>query len=376
MKIRIVPALLVVLLAGNTAAAPGEKTDSLPYQKIVVTQFGGPEVLELKTFPSLPEPGPGEVRIRVEAASVSFTDIMLRKGIYFEQEEAPFTPGYDLVGVVDKTGPGVKRFQAGERVAGLTVFGGYTQYAIQPEKHLVKVPAEVDAAEAVTLVLAWTTAYQLLHREAKVKKGQTILVHGASGAVGSALSVLARLRGARVLGTASKSKHEYVRSLGVEPIDYRTEDFVARALELTEGRGVDAAFDFVSPENFDKSFDTLAEDGKLVLYGNYKKSLAAEPEEGSFWSFAGVFWDIFWWNTCPNGGRTASFYSITGARKDSPENFREDLGQLMEFLKKGKIKPFVYQRLPLAGARQAHQLLEKGKVRGKIVLEPIAREGR
>ncbi|MBT3712217.1 MAG: alcohol dehydrogenase catalytic domain-containing protein, partial [Anaerolineae bacterium] len=156
----------------------------MSYKKVVLNEFGGPEVLQVVEEANLPEPGAGEVRIKILAASATFTDTMVRKGIYFGfKETPPLSPGYDMVGIVDKVGSGVSGLTPGLLVADLIVYGAYTEYMLRPADSLVPVPAELDPAEAVSMVLSYVSAYQMLHRVAKVKRGQSILVHGAGGAV-------------------------------------------------------------------------------------------------------------------------------------------------------------------------------------------------
>ena len=194
------------------------------YQKIIIDEHGAANVMRLVDQAGIPEPGIGEVRVKVLAAGVSFTDTMVRKGLYAGLDaEVPFTPGYDLVGVIDKLGPEVEGFTLGQRVADLTVHGSYTEYAIRPTAGLVPVPDSVDLVAAVSLVLSYTTAYQMLHRVADLKAGQTVLIHGASGAVGMALAQIGKVAGLKMFGTASTEKQNFVSALGVTPIVYKTE---------------------------------------------------------------------------------------------------------------------------------------------------------
>ncbi|MBC8503254.1 MAG: zinc-binding dehydrogenase, partial [Chloroflexi bacterium] len=297
---------------------------------------------------------------KVFAASATFTDTMVRKGIYFGfKETPPLSPGYDMVGVVDKIGAGVSGLAPGLVVADLTVWGAYTEYMLRPADSLVPVPERIDPIEAVSMVLSYVTAYQMLHRVAKVKRGQSILVHGAGGAVGTALIELGKQLDLKIYGTASVSKRELVEGLGAVHIDYAKEDFVARI--QAEGK-VDAAFDAISGENFKKSFNSLKKGGILVPYGFYDNSM------GRGGSVPIDFMKVALWNILPNG-RKASFYSIGGLREKNPAWFKEDLGALFDLLKAGKIKPAVERRMKLEDAKQAHELIEQAAVKGRIVLE-------
>ena len=364
-------ALLTLCLA-VTGAAQAEG-----FNQVVASRFGSADVLRLVTESSLPEPGADEVRLRVLTASASFTDVMVRKGLYpGAPGETPLVPGYDLVGIVDKLGADVTGFAPGQRVAALTVWGAYTEVAIQPAARLVPVPDELPDEAAVALILSYTTAYQMLHRVAKVQPGDSALIHGASGAVGTALAQLGRLEGLNLIGTASGSKADYVRSLGVQPIDYRTEDFVSRVRELTGGAGVDVVFDAISVDNFARSYEALKPDGRLVTYGLYHASLTGAP--GSSRALLGEFlrwqWRRLMWDWFPDQQKTVAFYSISEMREERPDWFRDDLSQLFQLAVQGQIKPIVWKTLPLAEAAEAHRMIENHEVRGKIVLRVADRE--
>jgi NADPH2:quinone reductase len=233
--------------------------------RIVVSAFGGPEVLKY-IEENLPEPGPSEVRIKVLAAGVAYADVLMRRQLYPGTPRPPFTPGYDLVGEVDALGQNVTQFVVGQRVGALTIRGAYSQFAIVPEELLVPVPDAVDPAEAVCLILNYMTAYQMLHRIAKVASGQTILIHGAAGGVGTALLQLGVLQGITMYGTASKSKQEAIAGAGGIPIDYKAQDFSKRVRELSHD-GVDAVFDPVGGINWWRSYRLLRRGGNLVCYG-------------------------------------------------------------------------------------------------------------
>src|SRR5438874_10500329 len=210
-------------------------------KRVVVDHFGGPEVLRVVENDD-PRPGPGEVCVRVLAAGVSFTDAQLRAGTYLGVPKPPFTPGYELVGVVEELGPGCSRLKVGDRVAALMVWGADAERVCVRETYAVEVPEDLDPAEVVSLVLPYMTAYQLLHRVARVKSRETVLVHGAAGRVGAAVLELGALAGLRLYGTASARDRAAVERLGAVAIDYRNEDFVARVRSLP-GRGMDVVLD-------------------------------------------------------------------------------------------------------------------------------------
>jgi NADPH:quinone reductase-like Zn-dependent oxidoreductase len=333
----------------------------MSYKRVVITGFGGPEVLKIEDVATLPEPKPGEVRVKVFVTSAAFTDVMIRKGMYPDvKEKPPFSPGYDMVGVVDKLGEDVTRFRVGQKVADLTVIGAYSEYICLPESRLTLVPDGLDPAEAVSLVLSYVTAYQMLHRIAEVKRSNRILVHGAGGAVGTAMLQLGKLLDMEMYGTASKSKHELTARLGATPIDYKSENWVERMRNLT-GDGVDAVFDPVGGDNFKKSFSVLRRGGILVAYGFYNTVM------GKGGSIPLDFIRLKLWNILPNG-RSTTFYSIGALRQKQPDWFSEDLTKLFELLVQGRIKPVIAAHMPLAEIRRAHELIETAGVQGKIVL--------
>src|SRR6266700_5667447 len=206
-------------------------------KSVVISRIGGPEVLQLVDR-DLPDPKSGEVRVKVLTTGVAYADVLMRYGLYYGVPPLPYAPGYDIVGVIENVGSDVSRFKIGDTVAALTVTGGYSQFIVLPETELVSVPLGLDPAEAVSLVLNYTTAYQMLHRIAKVQKGSRVLIHGAAGGVGTAALELGRLAGLEMYGTASHGKHEMVRALGGKPIDYKNEDFVSVVRQAT-GEGVD-----------------------------------------------------------------------------------------------------------------------------------------
>ncbi|MCK5921611.1 MAG: zinc-binding dehydrogenase [Methylococcales bacterium] len=330
----------------------------MSYKQVIITEFGGPEVMEVVEKAALPEPVADEVRIKVQATSACFTDTMVRKGIYFDlKKKPPFPPGYDLVGVIDKVGTAVTHLHPGQTVADLTTIGAYTEYICRDASSVAVVPDGLDPAEVTSLVLSYVTAYQMLHRTAKIQRGQTVLVHGAGGAVGTALLELGKLLDLKMYSTASKSKHALVTRLGGIPIDYRSEDFVER---LGVGK-IDAAFDAIGGDNFKRSFKTLKRGGTLVAYGFYDNSM------GKGGSVPLEFMKVKLWDLWPNG-RSAPFYSIGALRKKHPEWFREDLAALFDLLAQGKIKHAGERRMTLDDAVEAHKLIEKAAVNGRIVL--------
>ena len=335
----------------------------MSYRKVVITEYGGPDVLQVVEEPQLPEPQQGEVRIKVLATSAAFTDTMIRIGNYpGVKKRPPFSPGYDLVGVVDKAGPGVLAIDVGQAVADLTVTGAYAEYVCLPAARLVPVPDDLSPAAAVSMILTYVTAYQMLHRSANVEPWDSVLVHGAGGAVGTALLQLSSLENLRVFGTASGSKHDHVAAFGAQAINYRREDFRDAVLERESG-GVDAAFDFIGGTHFKRSFQTLSEGGTLVAFGFYNHSM------GRGGSIPLDLLRLKLWNLLPNQ-RATTFYSIAPWRKEHPDWFREDLGLLFDYVADGKIRPVIWKEMPLQEAARAHEMIESALPEGKIILTP------
>jgi NADPH:quinone reductase-like Zn-dependent oxidoreductase len=341
----------------------------MSWQNISIKRFGGPEVLELTEQLTIPEPDPGEVRIKILAAGTGFTDSFIRRGRYPDfKGPLPFTPGYELVGVVEKTGPGVITASEGELVADLCVVGGYAQYAIRPARFLVPVPDGVDVAEAVCIPLAYLTAFQMLTRYRGLPPGATILVIGASGTVGTALLDLARHLGLKAIGTCSAANLAAVERFGAAAIDYRAGDFVASVRGLTGGAGVDAAFDAIGGAHFERSFACLASGGLLVGYGSQAMAVGHEGLVSAAFGLARLkLWGAL---SFLFAGRRALFYNITARRLTHPEEFKADMATLFELLREGAVHPVVIDRLPLAVATEVHARIDAGGLGGKIVLLP------
>jgi len=328
---------------------------------VQVSRFGGPEALEVVEAP-LPVPGRGEVRVRVLASGLEYTDTLIRRHLYPQTSarRPPFAMGYDFVGEVDAVGRGVDEFRVGDRVADMTVVGSNAAWRTIRADRLTRVPAGVDAAEAATLILSWMTAYQMLHRAARVRPGQRVLVHGAAGAVGQALLVLGRIAGVEAWGAARGRHAQLVRALGATPIDYDREDF-----EHVVPGGFDVVFDGIGEEGFRRSFSAVRRGGLLCAYG-YSAGVQAERRMATV---LGWIARLYLWRWRP-GGRRAGFYSINAMRALHPAWFREDLEQLFGLLAGGAIRPRVAERVGFDGVAEAHRRLEAGGLEGKLVLCP------
>jgi len=341
------------------------------HTRIVVTRYGGSDVLRV-VEEERPEPKDGEVRVKVLAAGVSLPDVMAREGIHPETPALPFTPGWDLVGVVDRLGAGVSGIAPGQVVAALPISGAYAEFVCLRQSELIPVPSGVDAAEAVSLGLNYVTAYQMMHRSVKVRSGQRALIHGASGGVGTALLQLGRIADLEMYGTCSSRGASTVSDLGGIPIDYRQQDFVEEIRRLT-GEGVDVVFDPLGGAHLWHSRKALRPGGTVVGYGlisSIRGEGLASGRPGRRQRFRGAA--IF--ALCIAGGwllpgrKRVVPYSIQTLKRLQPDLFRQDWIALLDLLQRGKIKPLVAQRFPLVEARHAQELLAQGGVIGKIVL--------
>jgi len=356
---------------------PGkEGSKTVNYKRIVVNHYGGPEELQI-VEETCPEPTRGEARVRMLAAGVALPDVMAREGFHPETPPVPFTPGWDLVGVVDGLGDGVSGVAPGQIVTAMPIHGAYAEFVCLRERELVPVPPGLDPAEAVSLVLNYITAYQMMHRSAKVRPGQRVLIHGAAGGVGSALLQLGRLAGLEMYGTCSASAAAAVSSLGGTPIDYKNADFVTEIRRLTH-EGVDVVFEGVGGANIWRSREATRPGGTIVVFGltaslRGGRSASGRPaRRNRFGEVAALgSYIVRNWFLLPRKRMVP--YSIQTLKRLHPAWFREDLIALLKLLQEEKIKPLVARRLPLVEARLAHELLGRGGVTGKIVLMPAAR---
>jgi NADPH:quinone reductase-like Zn-dependent oxidoreductase len=334
--------------------------------EILLPGIGEPESLEIRTREVGP-PGPGQALVRVEATGVSFAEQQMRRGKYYDQPPFPFVPGYDVVGVVAQAGAGAP--PEGQRVAALTKTGGWASYVVLDAADLVPVPEGVDAAAAETIVVNGVTAWRMLHRTARVRSGQTIVVLGAAGGVGSTLVQLARNAGIRVIGTAGPAQQDRLRELGATPVDYRNEDVPARVSELAPD-GVAAVFDHIGGPGLVDSWRMLARGGTLVSYGTASTlENAGNPRLPVLKLLA----RLYAWNTLPNG-RHAHFFNLWAGRRLRPRHYRAQvarvLGRVLGLLAEGALTPQIAREFPLTDAAAALRYSEAGGITGKVLLIP------
>lgn len=326
------------------------------YRAVMITKKGGPEALQVVELPLAP-PGPGQLRIRVCAAGVGSTDFFVLAGKYRYAPKIPLVPGYEVAGVVDAVGAGVTGFEVGHRVAALTVYGAFAEYLMREAEHFLPIPDGVSDRDAAAVILNYITAWQMIHRVAHVRPGQTALVTGAAGGVGTAALQLLKLHGVKTYGAASAPKHDTLRSLGATPIDYRAGP-VDRLTRELQPKGVDYVFDAVGGANVGPCIGALRRGGTLVGFG----FMGASGALSQLAMFANIFVGT------RLRGRKGRFYGITMQYRKDPGPLREDLPKIFALLVDREIDPLVKSTFPLLDARKALELLAAGSVEGKIVL--------
>ena len=327
------------------------------YRAVMLTKKGGPEVLQVVELPVEP-PGHGQLRIRVRAAGVGATDLTMLAGNYMFAPKIPFVPGYEVAGVVDAIGAGVTDFELGQRVAALTVYGGFAELLVREAEHFLPIPDGVSDMRCGRRDPELRDGMANDSSSGKSAAWQNRAGHGGSGGVGTAALQLLRLAGVKTYGAASPSKHALLRSLGATPIDYRagTLHHLVRALEP---QGVDYAFDAIGGANIGSCIGALRRDGTVVGFG--------------FMGAAGALAKVAMFGNLFVGarlrGRHGDFYGISALYRKDPKLLREDLPIIFAFLKENRIDPLVTHTFPLLEARKALELLATGSVQGKIVLE-------
>ncbi|MDH3683933.1 MAG: zinc-binding dehydrogenase [Acidimicrobiia bacterium] len=340
-------------------------TTSLHTTAVVAGRYGGAEVLRVSQWP-IEEPRASEVRVRVRAAGISYADLLMCQGLHPERRKVPFVPGWDVVGDVEAVGSEVGHVKVGDRVAGLTIVGGWAQLAIVRGDWVVPVPEGLDPASAVCLVMDYVVAYQMLTRKASVSAGDTILVQGAGGGVGTALMDLARTMDLRVLGTDREGKRAHVESYGGVLIDFEREDVVSRCRHLTAGCGVDAAFDGIGA-TAPASLQALRPGGRLVWFGMVTFLSGGNRNLIGVARTALSLARVFAPNARPGGKRT-SLYSIQQLAKKHPDWYRQDLAALLDLLAAGTISPRLAAAWELDRVPEAAEALSAGALPGKQVV--------
>jgi NADPH:quinone reductase len=326
------------------------------YRAMMIMQPGGPEVLQPADL-EVTEPGPGELRVRVRACGVGATDLTVLTGSYAFAPKIPLVGGYEIAGTIEALGAGVTGFHVGQRVAALSVYGGFAERLIRGAEHFVPIPDEVSDVEAAAVILNYVSAWQMIHRVAKVQAGESALVTGAGGGVGTALLQLLGFAGVKTYGAASPGKHGLIARLGATPIDYHTGP-VDRLIRAHEPNGVDVALDALGGANIGKCIRAVRRGGTIVGYG----FMAADGPLAK----ARMFFDVFAGSRLHR--RRGTFYGISLQYRRDKKPFLEDLPKILALVARRKIEPVISAVFELRDARKALELLATGTVEGKIVL--------
>ena len=335
-------------------------------RQVVIPRYGPPDVLGVREQPDL-VPGDGELRIAVQTSGVNFADVLARLGLYPDAPKPPAVVGYEVCGIVDRVAAGVTTPRLGDRVIALTQFGGYADQVIVPASFAFPVPTAIDAATAAAIPVNYMTALIALYRMANVATGETVLVHGAGGGVGIAATQLAKLRGARVVGTASAAKHEAIRAFGVDhAIDYRTADVVAEVKRLTNDRGVDVMLDPIGGRSFADSYRMLAPLGRMIAYG---VSSIATGERRSLWRALTTIVTTPRFNPLSLMNRNRGVFGLNvGHLWSERDRLAEAMTLLIDDVAAGRLRPIVARTFPLDRAADAHRFIQSRSNIGKVVL--------
>ena len=333
---------------------------------VVASARGGPEVLEVGRVP-VGSPAAGEVRLRVEAAGISHADLLMMQGVHPERRRPPFVPGWDVVGIVDRVGARVDRFSPGDRVASLTVSGGWGEFAIAPAARSVRIPRALDPAEAVCAVMDAVVAYQMLTRTASVRGGDVVLVQGGAGGVGSALLRLAAAMDVRVVATDRRAKLGFLEDLGAGALDADRDDVVERCRDATGGRGVVAAFDGVG-RTMGTSFAALGPQGTLVMYGLTAFLRGGRRHALGILATGAAGAAALGRSLIPGDRRRVRVYSIQRLAAAHPEWYRADLEAVLKMLVDGRLPPARPALVTPGEVGRAVEDLAAGRTTGKQVL--------
>jgi NADPH:quinone reductase-like Zn-dependent oxidoreductase len=352
---------------------PSKRAVPTTTREVIIPGLVEPTGLEVRSH-ALAAPRAGEAVIAMEATGVSYAEVQMLRGRYPGQPAFPFVPGYDLVGRVVAVGPGGDPALEGKRVATLTGTGAWAEHVVRKVDELVVVSDALDAAEVDALIVNGVTAYKMLHRVAQVKAGQTIVVHGAGGGVGSLLVQLARLAGVNVIGTCKPAQRAAVEALGARVVDYTRGEVLADVRALAPA-GVDAVFDHIGGEALRASYAMLRPRGILVNYGNTSQ---VDKTRSPWWVFLAFLGKKLMWGL-GGGGRRMTFFDLWGRGSFTADHmfrprrfwreFRADLTQLLGLLARGQLAPQIARRIPLRDAASALMAHRAGGFTGKIVLQ-------
>ncbi len=335
---------------------------------IVACRYGPPDVLEVRELPD-PAPAAGQVLVRVPAVGINFADLLMRLGLYTNSPKPPFIPGLEASGTIEAVGPGVPARRIGERVAVLSFGGAYAEKIVIRAEQAAPIPTGMTFEDAAALPVNYLTAYHSLIYMARLRPNERVLIHAAAGGVGLAAIELAKMVGAEIIGTASASKHDFLRACGVRHlIDYRTQNFETEVRRITNGRGVDVVLDAVGGDSFRKSYRLLAPAGRLIVFGLSQ----AVPRPGRSLRSLWALLKTPRFHPLPMIGENRAVIGVhigTLARAN-PALVRDELAELFRFYSEGRIKPYVGKTFPLAEAAAAHRFIHDRQNIGKVLLSP------
>lgn len=338
-------------------------------RQIWIPKIGGPKVLALREAPD-PVPTAQELKVRVAASGVNFADILARMGLYPDAPKLPTVVGYEVAGTVDAIGKDVVQgFKVGDRVLALTRFGGYSDVVTVPALQCQTIPDALSFEQAAAIPVNYLTTWLMLIYLSNVRAGDKVLIHAVAGGVGQAALQLCRWRGAVVLGTASASKHQRLKELGVDYcIDYHREDFEAAVAEYTGGRGVDIVLDAVGGRSFAKSYRCLASLGRLYLFGI--SSLGAGSKRSLPMALKGLL-QMPTFKPIPlmNDNRGVMGVNL-GHLWHRGALIKEAMGEILSLVGEGRLAPVVDKSFSFAEAAAAHAYIQNRKNFGKVVLVP------
>lgn len=335
-------------------------------RQIWIPKIGPPEILELREAPD-PQAGPGEIRIRVKAMGINFADILARQGLYPDAPKLPTVVGYEVSGQADQVGQGCQAFKEGDAVGAITPFGGYSDTVIVKENFVYPKPDNISFEQTAAIPVNYLTAWLMLIHQGNLQPKQRVLVHAVAGGVGQAALQICVWRGAKVLGTASPSKHEQLKSLGVQHcIDYHSQDFEKEVQKVTKGRGVDIVLDAVGGESFKKSYRSLAPLGKLMMFGI--SSFSTGKKRSLISAVKGMMaMPKFKPITLMNKNRGIFGFNL-GHLWQETDLLREALGEILALIDSKALQPRVDRVFPMEQAAQAHAYIQDHKNFGKVLL--------
>ncbi len=335
-------------------------------QQVIITRHGGPEVLHVRETAE-PQLKSGDVLIDVQFSGINFADLLMRMGLYPSAPKPPFTPGYEVSGVIAKVGSTENDELLGKSVAALTKFGGYSSKVVVKKDRLIALSDGIDMALAAAMPVVYLTSYVMLSLQAHLQKDEWVLIHNIGGGVGLAAVELSRMIGANIIGTASVGKHDRLREKGIHHlIDYNTEDFVARVKEITEGKGVDVIIDPIGGENLKKSYKALGSFGRLVVFGFSKA--ASGPRRKVLHLLKEYIKTPKFSPIQLMGHNKGVFGCHLGMVMDRQELLQECMQKLMSYFQSGDINPHVDRVFPLNRVTDAHQYIMDRRNFGKVLL--------